>query len=150
MNIFQVIGDQARKLVDLLFNPDTGNTYKSAALLTWEILKESARLVWLLFCVVLIVVDWLWRYSFQAGQTTRNWYNAIEDPKADNFLPAAGRVLTDFGRNGASSLFSQAREQLGLPAAESVALELPTAPEPTKVATAPAPTAQKLTLEKEP
>ena len=54
MNIFQVIGDQARKLVDLLFNPETSTTYKNAALLTWEILKESARLVWLLFCVVLM------------------------------------------------------------------------------------------------
>ncbi len=150
MNLFQVIADQARKLGDLLFNPETSTTYKNAALLTWEILKESARLVWLLFCVLLICVDWLWKNSFQVGQSTRSWYDTIEDPKSDHFLPAAGKILSEVSQNLTSSIFSQAREQLGLPESDAVALELPASKEPAKVTvTSPVAATKTVSLEEE-
>lgn len=125
MNPFQVIWDQALKLWQLMFNPKTADTYRDALLLTWEILKEAAKLIWLLACIGLILADWLWRNSLKAGQTTRAWVNDLDTSDTSNLFSDASKALLSAGKTGAIAALSQAREQLGLPEPPEPVLELP-------------------------
>ncbi len=110
------IQTQVAKLWDLLFSPTTGETYKKALLLTWDILRESARLVWLVLCLGFIFVDWARVNSVRSGQELRQWYDNIEEPKASNLWNETGRAVLAVSNSSLSYVMSQARTELGIPA----------------------------------
>ena len=105
---------QAAKLWQLLFSSETASTYQKTLTLTWEILKESAFLVWLIVCLVFVLFDWFWQSSVQVGRDLRSWYDGFEDPNANNVLSATGKAVLAAGEAGASYILSQAKEQLGI------------------------------------
>ncbi|BAS57454.1 hypothetical protein NIES2135_31810 [Leptolyngbya boryana NIES-2135] len=114
---------QFAKLWKLLTAPETFDTYKSAVVMTWTIIKETALLVWLVLCLVLVFADWFWKISVGAGRSTRAWFNGLEG-SSEQIASETGRALLNAGKSSLDYTLNQARAQLGF--------EIP-APAPAKV-----------------
>lgn len=127
---------QADKLWQLISNPSTGAAYQQTLALTWSILKETGLLLWLVICLVLVLGDWFWKYSFTAGQNTRIWLNDLQTKSAEtpetseggNFWSETGKSLLAAGQNSLNAALNTARDQLGI--------EAPPAPTPPAIAPA--------------
>lgn len=139
---------QADKLWQLISNPSTGAAYQQTLALTWTILKETGLLLWLIICLVLVLGDWFWQYSFTTGQNTRTWLNQLQTKSAiatangegeasgGNFWSETGKSLLTAGQSSVNAALSTAREQLGIAAPPAPA---PTAPAPATPKPAPTP-----------
>lgn len=98
----------------LLFSQETAATYQKALQLTWEIIKESGKLLWLFACLFLVIFAWGMNTSVKTGQSLRSWYDEIEEPRANHFMNEAGKALMLAGSTGANLAVSQAKNQLGI------------------------------------
>jgi hypothetical protein len=127
MNRIQI---QAAKLWQLLSAPDTFASYKKAALMTWDILRETLILLWLVVCLVLVVAEWFWSTSIKAGRGVRSWFNNLEGTDTNQLASETGKALLLVGKNSVDYTLSQARVQLGFPLKEPVVQT----PEPVEVA----------------
>ena len=124
---------QANKVGELVFSADTGVTYKKAFVLTWNILRETGLLLWLVICFVFVGGEWFWKTSLDLGRKTRVWYEGLqtsttEEPKSATAMGQS--ALTALG-SSTETLLYKAKKQLGMEAE-------PPAPKPAKpLATAP-------------
>lgn len=134
------IKNQADKLWQILSNPSTIETYKQTLALTWTIIRETGQLLWLVVCLVLVLGDWFWKYSYQAGQNARIWFHTIQTrttaaDESSNVLSETSKSLLAAGQASVSSLLNTAKGQLGIePAAEA-----PRAISPARPAAPPTP-----------
>ncbi|MDX2099919.1 MAG: hypothetical protein SFW36_19265 [Leptolyngbyaceae cyanobacterium bins.59] len=118
---------QFAKLWQLLTAAETTDTYSKTLSLTSSILKETATLLWLLVCLVLVAFDWFWNTAFQLGYAVRAWVNGL-DSQGEQLVPNTGKSLLEVGKNSLISSINHAKEQLGVP------VSLPPAPpEPRKI-----------------
>jgi hypothetical protein len=129
---------QASHLWQRLSAPETGATYQQAALLTWDLLKETASLLWLLICLFLVAFEWFWKTSVQLGSDFRAWLSGIEQSSPDRVVSEAGRALLSAGKNSVGFTLSQAKGQLGLPV-EQTALPTTSPAKPLPVSPSPEP-----------
>lgn len=114
------VSAQASKLWQLLTAPSTASAYQQAFGVTKTILQETAQLLWLLFCLILVAGDWFWRKSIAAGQYTRSWVNDLLEPKDRAATPTqtASQVWENFlasSKTLSTSLLTTAKQQLDLP-----------------------------------
>lgn len=129
------IKTQANRLWQLISNPSTGAAYQQTLALTWSILKETGLLLWLVICLVLVLGDWFWKYSYQAGQNTRTWLSEVqtktssETASSGNFWSETGKSLLAAGQTTVDAALNTARGQLGL--------EAPPTPAPKAISAAP-------------
>lgn len=105
---------QIIKVGDLLFSPETGETYKKALLLTWNIIQESVKLVWLTFCLLFVIFAWIWTIFNRGADRVQTWYNNIDEPKPNNLLNATGKTLLIAGSTGAAFAVAKAKSELGI------------------------------------
>lgn len=112
---------QANKLWQLIFAAETGQTYQKTLSLTWEILKESAQLIWLLLCLVLVLGTWIGMSTVQTGKNLKIWYqnlstevNPSDDGDGSAVFNSAGKALLEASSSSVAYLLSQAKEQLGI------------------------------------
>ncbi|HEY9761318.1 MAG TPA: hypothetical protein V6D07_02270, partial [Trichocoleus sp.] len=139
------IKEQSNKVSQLVFAPETGDTYKKTLALTWDILRETGLLVWLVICLVFVGTDWFWNNSIKLGRNARAWYNNLgsEPAGTEQSLTEKSQSLLEVAQSGAAYLLVQARQQLGMPqpTPEVVAAPTPTVPKvvapPTPVTPAP-------------
>lgn len=136
------VSAQASKVWQLLTAPSTASSYQQAFGVTKEIVQETAQLLWLLFCLVLVAGDWFWKRSIAAGQNTRTWVNDLIEPKERSAKPTqtASQIWEGFlasGKSMANSLLTTAKQQLDVPVDESPAAPAPVKPTPTPVAEPP-------------
>jgi hypothetical protein len=119
---------QAAKLSQLLFDPKTAEAYKTFLVLTWEILTETALLLWLVICSVFVIAAWLGEKAIAWGRDLRTWIQHQGASEADSSekMAATGKALLDISQTGANLLLDKAREQLGLE--KPMAPEAPAAP----------------------
>lgn len=145
------VTEQANKVWQLLTASSTANVYKQAVDVTWTILKETAQLLWLVLCLVLVAGDWFWKQSIAAGKNTRAWVNEMTSPTAKGSTDP-GETATQMWQSfltssqaASKSLITKARQQLDLPPepttpAVSTATKPPT-PTPSTPTTSTKPTA---------
>lgn len=139
------IKEQANVVSQLVFSGDTGEIYKKMLSRTWDILRETVLLLWLVICLTFVGGEWFYRNSVNLGRNARTWYTNFSTKSADAPSPsmeATGEALLGSLKSGTTYLLSQARQQLGLPEPEPTAA--PEAPAPkaaVPVAPAPAPAA---------
>jgi hypothetical protein len=122
---------QASKLGQLVFAAETGEAYKTTLVLTWQILRETALLLWLAVCLVFVGGEWFWYTAINLGNQARNWYEGLsQQPAEEKSFSDMGQSLVAAGQNGAAYLLYQAKQQLGIDA------EAPTPKTPTPKAKA--------------
>lgn len=127
---------QVGKLGDIIFDAETGATYKQAVTLTWEIVRETGLLLWLTICLVFVGAEGFWQKSIALGRASRNWYEGLQAPKETE-----SKSATEMGQSalsalglGAKTLLYQAKQQLDIEA-EPPAPK----PRPTEAKAAPTP-----------
>jgi hypothetical protein len=143
---------QAGKVGQLVFAGETSSTYGKALTLTWDILRETALLVWLVVCLVFVGGEWFWHTAIGLGAKARAWYEGLsqtDDSGEAKSFTDMGQSLLTAGENGATFLLYQAKKQLGLDAEPPTpktpakkpapAAPAPAAPAPTPAAAPPAP-----------
>lgn len=125
------ISSQASKLWQTLSAPTTVDTYRNTITLTWQILKETAILIWLVLCLVLVFFDWIGTVAVLTGRNLRSWFASIQETETDQIASDTGKALIEASKNSISYAISTARTQLGLP--EKQPLPPPPAPTPAPV-----------------
>ena len=124
--------DQIKVWWKTVSDKDALGTYQKTLQATWNILRETGRLIWLVLCLGLVLVTWIWTSSKTSTQRLQAWYESIPEPKTEHAWTEASQLLVSAGRATATNIMAQAREQLGLPAPQP-------APVIKTVAAAPAP-----------
>ena len=144
--------NQAKVWVETISSEETISSYQSvvqtlvttvkalwdAIQVTWNILKETGKLLWLFICFGLVASDWLWDSIKRLVDKVKGLTSEAGDPKSDTYFADAGKALLEASKTGAVKAVSQAREQLGLPKTERPTTAVPKAaskpapkPEPT-------------------
>ncbi|HEY9887509.1 MAG TPA: hypothetical protein V6D02_03860 [Candidatus Obscuribacterales bacterium] len=134
------IKTQANKVSELVFAADTGSTYQKTLTLTWNILRETGVLVWLVLCLVFVGGEWFWKNSVSLGRKARDWYNDLQTPSTTEpkSVSAMGQsALTALG-SGAETLLYNAKKQLGMEAVPPTPKAVATPPVATSPPAAPA------------
>lgn len=106
---------QANRLLALLLEPQTYAVYKNFVATTWTILRETALLVWLVICLVLVVFEWFWKFALGAGRNSRNWFNNLEGSN-EQIASETGKALLMAGKSSLDFTIATAKQQLGLTA----------------------------------
>ena len=128
---------QFTKISTLLFSTETGKTYGSAIKFTWDILRETARLLWLLLCFIFLIFFWGGGYATQAGRNLRVWYADLDDDRRNNLLASAWGSLQQVFKGSPSeegssrspvSLVHLAKSQLGIVSDPPALKAIPPAP----------------------
>jgi hypothetical protein len=117
------IKQQANTVSQLVFSADTGETYKRTLILTWDILRETGVLIWLVICLSFVGGEWFYRTSVSLGRSARAWYNDLGKKAEGSEAEAAastGEALLTSVQSGTTYLLSRARQQLGIPEPEVV------------------------------
>jgi hypothetical protein len=142
------IKEQANQVGQLVFAAETGELYKKTFARTWQILRETGILLWLVICLTFVGGEWFYRTSVSLGRNARSWYNSLgekaEATEADS-IGSTGQALLDTVKSGTTYLLTQARQQLGLkepaPLPTVTTPAAPPAPEPPAAAPVAAPVA---------
>lgn len=149
------IKQQANIVRQLLFAGDTAQIYQQTLTRTWDILRETSQLVWLVICLTFVGGEWFYRRSVQLGRNTRTWYNDLSrqaaSPGQGQSMETTGQALLDTVQSSTSYLLSQARKQLGLqePPAPPASPAAPPAPKPLVDSIAPSTSANIPTISTE-
>lgn len=112
------IKNQSSKVSELLFAPETGATYKKTVVLTWDILRETGILLWLIICLVFVGGEWFWKNSIRLGKGTRSWYEGLKESGQEESKSASemGQSVMAALGTGTANLLYQAKQQLGIEA----------------------------------
>jgi len=109
---------QSSKVGDLVFSAETGSTYQKALGLTWDIVRETGILLWLVVCLLFVGAEGFWKLSVSLGRKTRNWYEGLQAPSEEEPKSASEMgqsVLSALG-SSTETLLYQAKQQLGMKA----------------------------------
>lgn len=140
-NPLRPIADQFSLWFKTVFSQETATTYNKTFQVTLSILKETGKLLWLVLCFGLVLFQWIVDSSQQLWQESKTWYGSIEEPKGEHLWEALSKVVSETSRSSVAVALGQAREQLGLPIAETKATPTPPAPQPPVVNTSTPPAA---------
>ncbi len=110
------IKQQSSRVGELITSADTRATYAKTLTLTWDILRETGILLWLVVCLIFVGTDLFWKVSVGLGFKARTWYentkgSSNEEPKS--FGEISKSVAASLG-SGTETLLHQARQQLGM------------------------------------
>ncbi|NEO85316.1 MAG: hypothetical protein F6J87_13865 [Spirulina sp. SIO3F2] len=112
---------QFKTVNQLLFSPETGQTYRQAVQLSGKILREFAQLIWLVLCFMLLISFWGGRYAGQASYNLRQWYTNLDSQERQDLLSVVWGSLQalvvgnpDSGETSSGSLIDLAKSQLGI------------------------------------
>ena len=112
--MFTEIQGQASKLWKTLSDPKTLETYQHTLGLTWTILQEAARLLWLMLCLGIVWLAWGWAASLWAGRNVRAFVSEVSQPDAQPMTNQLGQVLLTAGQQSFSIALNTAKDQLGI------------------------------------
>jgi hypothetical protein len=135
--------DQVKVWWKTVSDRESLGTYQKTIQTTWNILRETGRLLWLILCLGLVFVTWLWTTSKTSSQQLKTWYESIPEPKSENVMTEASQFLASASRTTATKMMTQAREQLGLSTPEATPMVKAVAAAPAPTPTAPEPAAAK-------
>lgn len=113
------IKKQSSKVGELIFSIETGTVYRRALTLTWDILRETGILLWLILCLVFVGAEGFWHASIHLGTNARKWYEGLKEPKPEEEPKSASEIgqsmMTALGASTANLLY-QAKKQLDIDA----------------------------------
>jgi hypothetical protein len=86
------VQSQTADLIKTLANPETGDTYKNAATITWNLLKKTTLLLFYLSVLVFGLFVWLCGIGFQGGHYFREWIE-VKRPSLSEVVCAVLRAI---------------------------------------------------------
>ena len=110
------IKQQFGRVGELITANDTRVTYAKTLTLTWDILRETGILLWLVICLLFVGGDLFWKMSVSLGLKARTWYESTKEAKASepkSFSEISQSVASTLG-SGTATLLHQAKQQLGI------------------------------------
>jgi hypothetical protein len=108
------LADQITKVQQLVLSVETIQTYQRALQLTWQILKETLALLWLILCLSLVLTVWAKDWVIAGGQRFREWVTRLNQQETSEIATNTGQSLLETSRNIFTFLIGQAKAQLGL------------------------------------
>lgn len=137
------IKEQANTVGQLVFSSETGDLYKKTLTRTWDIIRETGLLLWLVVCLTVVGGEWFYRTSVGLGRSARDWYTTFSEKSTATTeaqpLGSTGEALLGIVKSSTSNLIGQARKQIGLPDPEPTApVAAPSKPTTPPVSAAPA------------
>jgi hypothetical protein len=105
---------------------ETLNIYQNTVQVTWKILQETAKLLWLFLCLGLVFFDWFRNTAIDSGRQLNTWVDSLQEPKAEHIWSEIVKFTKSVGQDGTTRLLGQAREQLGLSTPEHRSVAKPT------------------------
>jgi hypothetical protein len=123
----------------IVSSQETFSTYQKTIQITWKILQETVKLLWLFLCLGLVLFTWLWDTTQHSGQQLKAWVNSIPEPKAEHIWAEARTRLIALSRTSTTALIAQAREQLGIATPTSAQAVAPAKPPSLETAAPTAP-----------
>lgn len=108
------IKEKATEWWQLISKKETADSFKDFFSLTWNILKETALLVWLLLCSVLVAIGWVWDNSSKVSESVSDLQSKAKQPDGNMAAEAATKLWTASQTSAANAL-ATARKQLNLP-----------------------------------
>lgn len=115
-------------VIALLFSSETRQTYGRAIALTWDILRETTLLLWLLFCSVFLVFFWGANYIQQANQNIKTWYADLDESQRQNVVGTAFASLQNSVGFSLGSSVELAKSQLDITSDPPALPAFPAAP----------------------
>jgi hypothetical protein len=120
---------QVKAWVDTISSQETISAYRSvlqtfftavtalwdALKVSWEIIKETGKLIWLFICFGLVASDWLWDSGKKVVTQVQNVTAQSGNPKSDTYVMDTGKAFFEASKSSVVKAVSQAREQLNLP-----------------------------------
>jgi hypothetical protein len=129
---------------------ETLNVYQNTVQVTWKILQETAKLLWLFLLLGLVFFDWFRDTAVNSGAQLKTWSDSLQEPKAEYAWAEVVKFAKSVGQNGTTRLLGQAREQLGLAVpAPSVATSPTISPASTVAAAKPVASPPSVTVSEE-
>ncbi len=107
---------------------ETLNIYQNTVQVTWKILQETAKLLWLFLLLGLVFFDWFRDTAVNSGAQLKTWSDSLQEPKAEHIWTEVVKFAKSVGQDGTTRLLGQAREQLGIQAPASRAVATPISP----------------------
>jgi hypothetical protein len=114
---------------------ETLNTYQNTLQVTWNILRETAGLIWLFLCLGLVFFDWFRDTAIGSGRQLKTWIDALPEPKVEHAWSEVVSQSKSVSQVGTSRLLEQARGQLGITAAPRPATQPAMSPTPSAPST---------------
>jgi hypothetical protein len=107
---------------------ETLNIYQNTVQVTWKILQETAKLLWLFLLLGLVFFDWFRDTAINSGAQLKTWVDSLQEPKAEHVWSEVVKFAKSVGQNGTTRLLGQAREQLGMQAPPPRTVATPISP----------------------
>lgn len=114
----------------LVLSNETGLIYKNFVVRTWEIIKETAILLWLLVCFVFVAISWIWTGSSKTVDNFQTWQSQVSEKEDSTLLSEAGQSIWDATQKTTAAALQAARSQLGMHPPETSDSDTPTTPIP--------------------
>ncbi|MGB7413948.1 MAG: hypothetical protein WA902_07045 [Thermosynechococcaceae cyanobacterium] len=112
------IQDKATEWWQLISGEETAESYKNFFKLTWKILKETALLLWLMLCFVLVAIGWVWNNSSKVTETVSELKGRANQNENSNLMADTAVKLWEASQSGAANAVAKARKRLDLPEIE--------------------------------
>lgn len=123
--------EQFQKLWATLTGEETLPTYRQALDLTWQILKETLILLWLVLCLVVVAGEWVWNGAIALINQSKTVLEKAKETSSDQMVTDTGKALLTASTDSVAFAIDRAKEQLGLPVQPRVK---PAAPTPSSAA----------------
>jgi hypothetical protein len=107
--------EQFQKLWATLTGQETLPTYRKALDLTWQILKETLVLLWLVLCLVVVAGEWVWNGAIAVVNQGKTVLDKAKDTSSDQMVTDTGKALLTASSDSVAFAIDRAKEQLGLP-----------------------------------
>lgn len=107
--------EQFQKLWATLTGDETLPTYRKALDLTWQILKETLILLWLVLCLVVVAGEWVWNGAIALVNQSKTVLEKAKDTSSDQMVTDTGKALLTASSDSVAFAIDRAKEQLGLP-----------------------------------
>jgi hypothetical protein len=132
LSMSQPLKSQVSSWWQTVASEETLNTYQSALQVTWNILRETAKTLWLFLCLGLVFFDWFRDTATGLGRQLRQWFDTLPEPKVEHAWTEVVDWSKTVGQTGTTRLLNQARAQIGVAPVQR-------APQPVISSTAAAP-----------
>jgi hypothetical protein len=120
------VSAQLNKLRQIVFTRDTVVTLGQSIRILITLLQETLKLLWLVFCMVLVGFEWAGKQAIAAGQSLKTWSTRLpemnSEQTASELAVETGKTLLTTAQRAIEQMMTHAKQQVGLSVESSQAV----------------------------